>query len=69
VNAISPSISKCFHLLGLASDMTLIAVLYIATGGRPLKMAVEFDSVGRIEVDALHFTAQPFALGQARHDL
>ena len=39
------------------------------TGGGPLEIAVEFDAVGRVEVDALHLAAQALALGEARHDL
>lgn len=46
-----------------------VAILDVATGGGPLEIAVEFDAVGRIEVDALHLAAQALALGQASHDL
>jgi hypothetical protein len=34
-----------------------------------LKIAVEFDAVRRVEVDALHPAAQPLALGKAGHNL
>ena len=46
-----------------------LAVLHIATGGGPLKIAVELDAVGRVEIDALHLAAQALALGEAGHDL
>jgi hypothetical protein len=34
-----------------------------------LKIAVEFDAVGRVKINALHLAAQALALGHARHDL
>ena len=41
-----------------------VTVLHVPTGRAPLEVAVEPDAVGRIELDALHLAAQPFALGQ-----
>jgi hypothetical protein len=41
-----------------------VAVLHVAARRAPLEVAVEFDAVGRIEIDALHLAAQPFALGE-----
>ena len=69
MDAIAPGIAKRLDLLGLARDVLLLAVLHVAAGGAPLKIAVEFDAVGRVEVDALHLAAQGLALGQAGHDL
>jgi hypothetical protein len=63
VDAVAPSVAEGFDLLGLARDVVGFAVLYVAAGGGPLEVAVELDAVGRVEVDALHFTAQPLALG------
>ncbi|AEO46714.1 hypothetical protein F11_01220 [Rhodospirillum rubrum F11] len=68
VNAIAPCVAEGPDLFGFAGNVILVAVLHIAAGRRPLKIAVEFDAIGRIEIDALHLAAQPFALGQTRHD-
>ena len=57
VNTIAPSIPKRFDLLRLAGDVVGLAVLHVAAGGAPLKVTVEFDAIGRIEVDALHLAA------------
>ena len=58
-----PGIPKCLDLFGLAGDVVRLAVLDVTAGRRPLKVAVEFDAVGRIEVDALNLAAQALALG------
>ena len=69
MDAISPSIPKCFHLLGFSSDLIDNAIFDGAASGAPLKIAVELDAVRRIDVDALHLTAQSLPLGEASHDL
>jgi prepilin-type N-terminal cleavage/methylation domain-containing protein len=69
VDSISPGVAKRLNLFGLASDLTPIAVLDIPAGRGPLKVGVEFDAVRGIDVDALHLAAQPFAFGEAGHDL
>ena len=43
--------------------------LHVTAGGGPLEVGVEFDAVGRVDVDALHLAAQPLALGERGHDL
>jgi len=69
VDAITPGIPECLDLFGLAGNMRGVAVLDIAAGGGPLEIAVEFDAIRRVKIDALHLAAQPFALGQGGHDL
>ena len=49
--------------------MASVAILHVAAGGGPLEVAVEFDAIGRVEVDALNLAAQTLPLGQAGHDL
>ena len=68
VDAIGPSVAERLHLFGFAAEMIGLAVLHIAAGGAPLKIAVEFDPVRRVDIDALHLTLQPLPLRQARHD-
>ena len=46
-----------------------IAILHVPAGGGPLKVAVELDAVGRIDVDTLHFAAQSLALCERSHHL
>src|SRR2546429_347806 len=67
MNPIPPGITKRLHLLRLARDVLDVPVLHITTGRAPLEIGVELDAVRRVEVDALHLTAQSLALGQARH--
>jgi hypothetical protein len=69
MNAVAPSIPEGFDLFGLAGDVVGLAVLHIAAGGGPLKVAVEFDPVWRVKVDALNLAAQTLALSKARHHL
>ncbi len=69
MDTVAPSVAEGLYLLRLAGDVLGISVFYVATGGRPLEVGVELDAVGRVEVDALHLPAQPFALGQRRHHL
>ena len=69
MDAVAPGVAEGFDLLGLAGDVVSLAVLHVAAGGGPLEVAVEFDAIGRVEVDALHAPAQALALGQAGHDL
>ena len=69
MNPITPRVPECLHLLRLAADVLRLAVLHVAAGRGPLEVGVELDTVGRVEVDALHLAAQPLALGQRRHHL
>ena len=69
MNPIAPSVAEGFDLFGFAGDVVGLAVFHIAAGGGPLEVAVEFDAVGRVEVDALHLAAQALAFGEAGHDL
>jgi len=50
-------------------DVAGIAVFHVAAGGGPLKVAIKFDPVGWIEINALHLSPQAFAFGEAGHDL
>ena len=69
MNAIAPCVAECFYLLRLASDVIDVAVLHIAARRGPLKIGVELDAIGRIDVDALHLAPQSLALRQRRHHL
>ena len=69
MDAVAPGDAEGFDLLRLAGDVVGLAVLHVAAGGGPLKVAVEFDAVGRIEINTLHFAAQALALGEAGHHL
>ena len=69
VDAVAPGVAEGFDLLGLAGDVVGLAVRHIAAGGGPLEVRIEFDAVGRVDVDALYFAAKALALRQARHDL
>ena len=69
VDAIAPGIAEGAHLFRFAGDMVSLPILDIAAGGRPLEVGVELNAVGRVEVDRLDLSAQPFALSQARHNL
>ena len=69
MNAVAPGVAEGLDLFRLAGDVVGVAVLDVAAGGGPLEVAVEFDAVGRIEIDALHLAAQAFALGEGGHHL
>jgi len=69
VNTITPGVAEGLDLLRLSSDVASLAVLHVATGGGPLEVTVELDTVGRIEIDALHLATQTFTFGQRCHDL
>ena len=69
VDAVLPGVAERLHLLGLAADVGLLAVLDVARLRRDLPVRVELDAVGRVEIDALHLAAQALALGEARHHL
>ena len=69
MDAIAPSVAKRLDLLRFAGNVLRIAVFHIPTRGAPLKIAVEFDAIGRVKINALHLAAQALALGQAGHDL
>ena len=67
--SVPPGIPKRLDLLRLTSNVANIAILHITTGGGPLKVGVELDAVGWVEIDTLHLAPQPFSLGQRRHNL
>src|SRR6266542_1714997 len=69
VNAVAPGVAIRSDLLGLARDVRDIAILDVAAGGAPLKVAIELDPVRRIDVDALDLATQTLAFCKARHDL
>ena len=69
VDPVPPRIPVRLHLLRLASDVPGVAVPDVATGRRPLEVGVELDTVGWIDVDALHLAAQSLPLRQRRHYL
>jgi hypothetical protein len=69
VDAVAPGVAEGFDLFGFAGDVVGLAVLDVAGGGGPLEVGVEFDAVGRVDIDALNLAAQAFPFGQRRHDL
>ena len=69
VNPIPPRIPKRPDLLGLPGNVLNVPVLDVTARRRPLEVGVELDPVGRVDVDALHLSTQPFALGEGGHDL
>ena len=68
VDAVLPSVAKCFDLFGLAHQILDLAILHVAFAGGDLPVGTELDAVRRIKVDHLDATLEPFLLGQARHD-
>src|SRR3546814_20647451 len=68
VDAVAPGVAKGFDLLGFAGDVVGVAVLPVAAGSAPLEVAVEFDAVGRTEINALTLAAPAAALGQHAPD-
>ena len=58
---------NAFTCSGSRVMCSALPILNVAAGGGPLEVGVELDAVGRIDVDALHLAAQPFALRQRRH--
>ena len=69
VDPIPPSVSEGFHLLRLSGDVLHLAVPYRAAGGGPLKVGVELDAVGWIDVHTLNLAPQPFPFRQRCHNL
>src|SRR5208337_649262 len=67
--AVAPSVAERFDLLRFAGDLLSLAILYVAAGGAPLEVAVEFDAVRRVDINALHLSAQALTLGKAGHNL
>ena len=57
MNPVPPRIPERLHLLRLAADVLRLAVLHVPARRGPLKVRVELDAVGRVEVDALHLAA------------
>src|SRR5690242_14158376 len=64
VDTVTPRVAEGFDLLRLAGDVAGVAVLHVATRGRPLEVAVELNAVGRVDIDALHFAAEAFAFSE-----
>jgi hypothetical protein len=46
-----------------------LSILHMPSCCGSLEVAVELDAVGTIDVDALHFAAQTFPIGEAGHHL
>src|SRR5260370_13415597 len=67
--AFAPGVAERFDLFGFAGDVVCPAVLHVAARGGPLEVAVEFDAIRRINVDALDLSSQPLSLRQPRHHL
>lgn len=69
MDAVAPGITEGFDLFGFAADVVFIAVFDVTAGGGPLEVGVEFDAVGRVDINALDLAAESFAFGEACHDL
>src|SRR5207302_10162639 len=69
MDSLPPSVPKGFNLLGLAGDVASIAIFNVTTCRGPLEVAVKLNPIRRIEIDAMYFTAETFALCEAGHDL
>src|SRR5580658_2259926 len=69
MDSVAPRVAKGFHLLGLTCDVCGVPVPYVSTGRRPLKVRIEPDPVGRVDVNTLHFASQAFALSETGHHL
>ena len=69
VDPVPPRVPERLDLLRFPGDVFRLAVLHVPARGGPLEVRVELDAVGRVEVDALHLAAKPFALRQRRHHL
>ena len=54
VDAVAPSVTEGAHLLRLACDVVLRCRPSRRVSGAPLEVRVEFDAIGRVEIDALH---------------
>src|SRR5690349_6442221 len=49
----TPRVTKSFNLFGLPGDVVGLTIRDRSTRRAPLEVAVEFDPVGRVDVDAL----------------
>ncbi|OQA95709.1 MAG: hypothetical protein BWY25_02366 [Chloroflexi bacterium ADurb.Bin222] len=67
VDAQLPGVAEGADLLRLAGGVFGFAVLHVALARAHLPVGAEFDAVGRVEVDHLYPSAQPFLLRQTRH--
>ncbi len=69
VNSVSPGVTKGLDLFRFTGDVGGVAVFDVPAGSGPLEVGVELDAVRRVDVDALHFATQSFALGERGHHL
>ena len=69
MDAVVPCVAECLDHLRLSRDVLLLAVLHVRRFRAGLPVGVEFDAVGRIEVDHLHLAAQPLVFGERCHHL
>lgn len=69
MNPIPPGIPKGFHLFRFPGDVIRLPILHIPAGGGPLEIGIELDAVGRVDVDALNLSTEPFPFRQGGHDL
>ena len=49
MNAIAPCVAKSFNLFRLPSYLVRLSVCYISASRAPLKIAIEFNSIGWIK--------------------
>ena len=64
VQAQLPGVAIGLDHLRLADHLGVLAVLDIALAHEGLKVGAKFHPIGRVDVDHLHLTAEPFVLQQ-----
>ena len=67
MDPILPCIAECLDLLGLTRYMCGHAILYPKLFRGPLKVRIELDSVGWINIYALNLSTKPLPLGERCH--
>jgi len=68
MDAKGPCVAVGFDHFRFAGEV-LLAVFHVALTKLRLEVGTEFDAVGRIEINHLHFAGEVFATGKAGHDL
>ena len=55
--AVTPGVSESSDLFWFSRDPFWLVIFRVPAGSTPLEVAVEFDTVGGVDVDALDLTA------------
>src|SRR6266511_746644 len=62
-----PGVAVSPHLLGLAGEVGVFAVLHVPFARAYLPITSELDAIRRVDVDRLDLALEAFLIGQARH--